>query len=372
MDRIAALRAKSATGTNQSTEHNSADDFVAEAKACPLADGGLQTALLLDKALHKDPHHHEARLLREKLHRTFVPRWHFSMLADKPRNAAYAKAIAAKVTKGDIVLDIGCGAGLTAMLAARAGAKHVYACEGQPLIAHAAMKIVAANGLSHRITIIPKWSYDLEVGVDLPEPADVVVSEIVDNVLLGEGALPTLKVAMARLAKPSARTVPETGTLFAQPIESAELAALWQFGSAEGFDLCAFHDFANIVEMTPYEFRAANVRALGAPTPLFSFDFAKPATRRGEMSTELACDQKGCVHAVLASFEMILAPDIRLSNGIGQAGHWGRTAFLMGKPVHVERKDQVEITASHDCAALNISIHNQAVRQSRIAPGVAA
>ena len=91
MDRIAALRAKSAIGTNQPTEYNSADDFVAEAKACLLADGGLETALLLDKALHKDPHHHEARLLREKLHRTFVPRWHFSMLADKPRNAAYAR-----------------------------------------------------------------------------------------------------------------------------------------------------------------------------------------------------------------------------------------------------------------------------------------
>ena len=53
---------------------------------------------------------------------------------------------------GDIVLDIGCGAGLTAMLAARAGARHVYTCEQQPLIAQAAERVIDANNVNSKLT----------------------------------------------------------------------------------------------------------------------------------------------------------------------------------------------------------------------------
>ena len=105
-------------------------------------------------------------MLQERLHQMFVPRWHFPMLADSARNRAYARAIAAKVRPGDVVLDIGCGAGLTAMLAARAGARHVYTCEQQPLIAQAARQVIRDNGLSDRITVE-------ELGVDFENHQDL-------------------------------------------------------------------------------------------------------------------------------------------------------------------------------------------------------
>lgn len=54
--------------------------------------------------------------------------FHGPMLRDKLRNAAYAAAITA-LAPGRTVLDIGTGSGLLAMLAARAGAQHVYGCE---------------------------------------------------------------------------------------------------------------------------------------------------------------------------------------------------------------------------------------------------
>ena len=77
-----------------------ADHLVALAKATALGDGGLRTARLLNEALALDPQHHEAQILRERLYQTFVPRWHFPMLADTARNKAYASAIAAKVKPG--------------------------------------------------------------------------------------------------------------------------------------------------------------------------------------------------------------------------------------------------------------------------------
>lgn len=334
-----------------------ADSLVQLAKAEPLTDGGIQTSQLLSAALTIDPHHHEAQVLQERLHQMFVPRWHFPMLADTARNSAYAEAIAAKVRPGDVVLDIGCGAGLTAMLAARAGAKHVYTCEQQPLIAQAALKVIEKNGLSDRITVIPKLSHNLVIGVDIPEPADVVISEIVDTVLLGEGALATLTHAMSALAKPDARAVPERGTLFAQLVESDQLLDLWQPLEAEGFDLSGFHHLASVAQITPNDFAACGLRPLGPATDLFQFDFTKPNVRPARTTEALNCSGCGTIHAVFVSFEMELAPDIIVTNGLQSSGHWGRTAFLLDHPRSALAGDRVKVTAQHDSAQLSLSVH---------------
>ena len=51
------------------------------------------------------------------------------MILDAVRTDAYAEAIAATVGPDDVVLDIGSGSGVLALLAAKAGAKKVYALE---------------------------------------------------------------------------------------------------------------------------------------------------------------------------------------------------------------------------------------------------
>ncbi|MEP4248177.1 50S ribosomal protein L11 methyltransferase [Tateyamaria sp.] len=324
------------------------------AKVEPLTDGGLRTSQLLSQALVKDPYHHEAQILLERLNQTFVPRWHFPMLADEVRNRAYAKAIAAKVKPGDVVLDIGCGAGLTAMLAARAGAKHVYTCEQQPLIAQAAQRVIKQNGLADRITVIPKMSHNLVVGLDIPEPADVVISEIVDTVLLGEGALATLAHAMHRLAKPDARAIPERGALKAQLVESDKLVNQWHPQKAEGFDLDAFHRLAKVAQMTPNDLSACQLRPLGPAKKLFQFNFMRPDIRVAQTRQHLICSVAGTIHAVFVFFEMELSPGISLSNGLNSGGHWGRTAFLLDGPIPSKPCSLLPITASHDASQFSL------------------
>ncbi|SFA80604.1 Ribosomal protein L11 methyltransferase (PrmA) [Poseidonocella pacifica] len=349
------LHAASADAAGETTKQQ-ADELVLEAQLQPLADGGVETSRLLSEALRLDPSNHDAQILLERLHQMTVPRWHFPMLADTGRNQAYAKAIAEKVKPGDVVLDIGCGAGLTAMLAARAGAKHVYTCEQQPLIAAAAKEVIARNGLSDRITVIPKWSHDIKIGVDMPEQADVVLSEIVDTVLLGEGALATLTLAMKSLAKPGARCIPESGMLFAQPIESDSLYEVWRPQAAEGFDLSGFHHFATVAQMTPGEFDVCNPRPLGIRAKLFDFDFTNPSMKDASISGNLVCSEAGMVHAVLVTFEMRLTARITVGNGITAKGHWGRTAFLLKHPEAVAARDMISITAQHDTAALSLTV----------------
>ncbi len=55
---------------------------------------------------------------------------------------------------------------------------------------------VAINGYSEVISVLAKRSTELVVGRELPRPARVLLSEIVDSELLGEGILPTLRHAM--------------------------------------------------------------------------------------------------------------------------------------------------------------------------------
>jgi predicted RNA methylase len=75
-------------------------------------------------------------------------------LTDKKRTEKFQEAIDRVVKPGDVVLDSGTGSGVLALMAARAGAKKVYAIEYDPYIAKLALKNVADNNLSDVVEII--------------------------------------------------------------------------------------------------------------------------------------------------------------------------------------------------------------------------
>lgn len=73
--------------------------------------------------------------------------------------------------------------------ALQAGAKHVYAVDASPGAADLARKVIAANGLSSKITVITGRA---EL-VDLPvKRVDVILCDWMGNMLLHDGLLPTL------------------------------------------------------------------------------------------------------------------------------------------------------------------------------------
>ena len=138
---------------------------------------------------------------------------HIKMLNDRPRTEGYLAAIRETVREGDVVLEIGTGTGVLAMAAAKAGARHVYAVEAGA-IGGLAREVIAANELTDRITVIDGWS----TRIDLPERADVMISEIIGDDPYAERILEATLDARKRLLKPSARQVPSLLEVWGLPI----------------------------------------------------------------------------------------------------------------------------------------------------------
>jgi protein arginine N-methyltransferase 1 len=136
------------------------------------------------------------------------------MFADEARTVPYMAAISAAVRPGDVVVEIGTGTGYFAVACARAGARHVYAIEVNPLVA-IGPAVAEANGCADRITFIQGFS----TCVDLPERGDVLLEDLRGLLPLLWGRIPSIMDARARLLKPGARLITARDELWAAPCQ---------------------------------------------------------------------------------------------------------------------------------------------------------
>ena len=153
-----------------------------------------------------------------------------SMLRDGGRNRAWASAITQTVASMPHarVLDIGAGTGLLSLIAQRAGAESVVACEQWAPMARIATEVIAANGAGDCVTVHTRHSTD----VPAPHPqCNAVISEILDSALLGEGVVPALADAYARL------TV--AGPLACVPVRARLIAQLVSCPAVRSWHSCA-------------------------------------------------------------------------------------------------------------------------------------
>ena len=316
-------------------------DLLARCRS-PDALDAFRTALLLT------PSSAAARLGYNRALRRVVPRWHFAMMNDHARNGAFADAIARVVTPGSLVLDIGSGSALLAMMAARAGAAKVVTCEGIPEIADVARRIVRANGFADRIDVVAKWSTDLVVGADLPRKADVLTTEIVDCCVLGEQIARTLHHARRHLLRRDATILPRAAKVYAQLVESPAVLELNHVGDIAGFDLREFNSLSTL------EYFSARIghfahRPLTPPVEVFDFRFTRDVVPE-RRAVEIRPTASGTCHAIVSWFEMELVPGVEVSNGpMHHDSHWKQAVQVLTRPVDVSAGAPVTLSARHDC-----------------------
>ncbi|CAN0156533.1 unnamed protein product [Ectocarpus sp. 4 AP-2014] len=261
------------------------------------------------KALALDPAYWPALESLENVKSLAVDRWHYRMLNHSARNEAYSRAIqravidaaAAAVAAGRnpeagvTVLDIGTGTGILAVLAARAGASHVYACEVNSVLCDVAREVLERNGVADRVTVIHKSSGRLQPGVDLPEGGvDVIVTELVDSGLLGEKIIPVLTDAKARgLLARGGRVVPEGACVYAAVLESDAVRRRSRLLPGNPGGLSSASVCPTIEEPVPclHDLGRLEHRLLTSPQPVLEVDFLKDGADL--MARSATCSPKG-------------------------------------------------------------------------------
>jgi type III protein arginine methyltransferase len=212
----------------------------------------------------------EIHLLASELLNLNIAPWHFSIVQDENRNAAFDEALRRIVRPGMRVLDIGSGTGLLAMMAARAGAAKVISCEVSPSIAQAARKIVAANGYADRICVIGKHSDALDLERDVGGPVDVVVSEVINKDLIGEHVLQVMEGAQ-RFLRAGGSIIPARGSVRVALANYSGVQRMCM-GTVQGFDLSPFNQLAPTCLIIKRHDRG--ITLLRDSADLFAFDFS--------------------------------------------------------------------------------------------------
>jgi protein arginine N-methyltransferase 1 len=135
------------------------------------------------------------------------------------RNAAFRDAITV-LARDKVALDIGTGKdALWAIACARSGAAHVYAVEEIPAVASRARFAVRRARMDDKITIIQGRSGHIE----LPQRADLCISETIGNIATSEGVQAIIADARKRLCTEGASFI---------PYSSSTLVGAISFGSA--------------------------------------------------------------------------------------------------------------------------------------------
>ncbi|MFN2602793.1 MAG: 50S ribosomal protein L11 methyltransferase [Gemmatimonadaceae bacterium] len=285
-----------------------------------------------------------------------APLIHVGMLDDKSRTNAFLGAITDVVKPGDVVVDIGTGTGILALGAARAGARHVYAIEGSE-IGRAAKELFAANGFADRITLVPGWS----THVELPEKANVLVSEMIGNDPLEERIIEIFADARARFLAPDARVIPRGVRVLAAPVEvdqtklegtmfTPERTREWR--NWYGFDfekLVAMPvNESMMITVLPHKIRSWPM--LSEPVLIADLDFAGMKTPVVDAAVEVSISRGGVMGGLLLYFELDVAPGWEISTSpqkADEANHWAVPIRFFGHPKTVKSGEKFKVAYTY-------------------------
>lgn len=252
-----------------------------------------------------------------------------AMRDDRQRTDAYAAAIRDRVSSagkvGPTVLDLGTGPfALLAIIAARAGARKVYAIERTPSVAKQARKVVEDEGLEKVITVIEGDSQD----VNLPEKVDLIVSELVGNVATGEGVVETIRDARRRFLR---EDVPKTEAMIPARCQTAIAPVMYvnhELLAAKGPEfLRPFKLFSETQDLT----------FLAKPQLLEDFDLCSlggPGVDDLHESEDLFFDLESGQNSLFSGFALwprVVVDEQRTVDVQSTASHWSYVVALMAQ-----------------------------------------
>ena len=262
------------------------------------------------------------------------------------RLTQYERAIAAVVRQGDVVLDLGTGSGLLAVLACRAGARRVYAIEASDAVQMGTL-LTSTTEFAERIEFVHATSQK----VALSEQVDVIVGDIHDTFGFQPGGLASIMDVRDRLLKPGGTLIPQATELMIAPLEAAALYAreidVWN-GCVHGVGLSSIRPFA-VSHVHPGRFDSDQL--LSPAAAIGTLDLARATSLHFSGSAVTTIHRDGIAHGLCGCFVTTLAGDIRMGNVPGDSSttNFAQAFFPFDQPVPVAAGDEVSISIdSHD------------------------
>lgn len=201
-----------------------------------------------------------------------------NMLQDYVRTGTYYAAVIENRADffGRVVVDVGAGSGILSLFAAQAGAKHVYAVEASEMAEYASKLIAGNPSLAQRITVVK----GIVEEVELPEKADILISEPMGTLLVNERMLESYVIARDRFLVPHGKMFPSIGRIHMAPfsdeylyVEIANKALFWQQQNYFGVDLTPLYGSAFQGYFSQPVVDAFDPRLLVAPAISHVMDF---------------------------------------------------------------------------------------------------
>jgi predicted RNA methylase len=217
--------------------------------------------------------------------------YQFNLLCDSTRLAIFAQAIDRLVNPDAMVLDLGCGTAVLAILAAGKGAQ-VTAVEMDPMVFNAAQHFVNTYAPDKRVRLIRADALSLNPRQD---KFDIVICEMLDTGLISEFQVPVMSHAVKTLLKPEGIAIP------AGAVCTVSLAKV-DFSTIVGFDFPLPHfersDTQRIRQILSNKVVYASI----------SFTALNPHNVDTEIIVRT--DDDGIVNAILVETETIVAPGL--------------------------------------------------------------
>ena len=264
--------------------------------------------------------------------------YHASLLGDRDRVDSFRDAIHELVRPGDVVVDIGTGTGLLAFFACQAGAARVFAIEQGPVVG-LARELALLNRFAGRV----EFFYDLSYRVELPERADVLITETLWNFGMGEGMVGFLVDARRRLLKPGARVIPAAIDLHVVPVQSDRLHAQLHDlpPDRHGIDLSPVrHYMVNNVHMPHLDAGGF----LSRSALLVSTELGESATPDFDATVHFAITKAGVMHGICGWFSARLSPGVVLGTEPPSTdSSWAHAYFPLQNAVGVLPGDELAV-----------------------------
>jgi len=272
--------------------------------------------------------------------------YHYELLADRARLEPLKQAITLSA-RGRRVLESGAGSGILSILAARSGARIVYATEPDPNVAQFTRENVARSGYANIIKVIERDTRSVTLCELDGCRVDMVIAEHLSTWQVTEGQVPVMNYVNKNLAEEGAVRIPEWAE------NCVELA-------------CSNFRFEDVVEL-----RTAYFGFSGIPEPTLlsdpkeayrvHFNFVNPTSIR--CTVDVKATQSGTVNSLRLTSPLLIFPKIAFQSSDSLVPP---VIIPLEMDVRVSAGDFVEVHIEYECETDWIDVRSGVrVMQSR-------